>query len=265
MIEKYYKTKEKNIDEISIILNRKKRSIQERIKKLSLHIRPCKKWEKEEIEFLIENYPMEGADYCAIYLNRSKDSVWQKVNELSISYISKTHKLDKYKKDIIRDYEDGLKIKDIAQKYTAKDYIILEALKKWNIDMIGLKNKHIKSKSINWSGYKDITGTYWGSVKKSAKERNLEFNISIYYIWNLFLSQNEKCSLSGIPIYFNQNSQEFKTSQTASLDRIDSSKGYIEGNVQWVHKEINFMKRNLHDNEFIELCRKVVETRIGKL
>jgi hypothetical protein len=44
---------------------------------------------------------------------------------------------------------------------------------------------------------------------------------------------------------------------TASLDRIDSSKGYVEGNVQWVHKRINIMKNDLSDSEFIEWCRVV--------
>ena len=44
---------------------------------------------------------------------------------------------------------------------------------------------------------------------------------------------------------------------TASLDRIDSSKGYIKGNVQWVHKEFNKMKLDLLDKEFIDICKLV--------
>jgi hypothetical protein len=45
----------------------------------------------------------------------------------------------------------------------------------------------------------------------------------------------------------------------ASLDRIDSSKGYIDGNVQWVHKEVNEMKMQATQNEFIEYCNLVAE------
>jgi hypothetical protein len=44
---------------------------------------------------------------------------------------------------------------------------------------------------------------------------------------------------------------------TASLDRIDSSKGYIEGNLQWVHKDVNIMKMDLSQVEFIDYCVKV--------
>ena len=41
---------------------------------------------------------------------------------------------------------------------------------------------------------------------------------------------------------------------TASLDRIDSSKGYVKGNIQWVHIAINFMKHSLPEEEFVRWC-----------
>jgi hypothetical protein len=43
----------------------------------------------------------------------------------------------------------------------------------------------------------------------------------------------------------------------ASLDRIDSSIGYVEGNVAWVYKPINIMKQTLNSAEFIDLCKKI--------
>lgn len=46
-------------------------------------------------------------------------------------------------------------------------------------------------------------------------------------------------------------------SNMKSKDRIDSNKGYVEGNVQWVCKEINFMKHALSESRFIELCKLV--------
>jgi hypothetical protein len=41
---------------------------------------------------------------------------------------------------------------------------------------------------------------------------------------------------------------------TASLDRIDSSRGYIEGNVQWVHKMANMCKQHYSQKRFIDMC-----------
>ena len=71
-----------------------------------------------------------------------------------------------------------------------------------------------------------------------------------------FIEQNRMFALTGIPIYF-QARKDLRNA-TASLDRIDSSKGYIEGNVQWVHKKINYMKQQFNQTEFIEWCKKVV-------
>jgi hypothetical protein len=42
-------------------------------------------------------------------------------------------------------------------------------------------------------------------------------------------------------------------------DRIDSSKGYVVGNIQWVHKHINKMKNKYPQDHFIEMCRLVAE------
>ena len=119
------------------------------------------------------------------------------------------------------------------------------------------------------SGYNEISGEYWTRVKNGSKRRsrNVDFNISIEYAWDLFLKQDRKCALSGIDIYFKFSNYISKTNdrQTASLDRIDSSKGYIEGNVQWVHKDINNMKQALTQQEFINWCKLVtINSKIGK-
>ena len=71
------------------------------------------------------------------------------------------------------------------------------------------------------------------------------------------MAQRFRCSLSGLPIRLPTDT--YDKASTASLDRIDSSKGYIPGNVQWVHKKINMMKNRLPDSEFIALCAAVVK------
>ncbi len=46
-----------------------------------------------------------------------------------------------------------------------------------------------------------------------------------------------------------------------SLDRIDNLKGYIEGNVQWVHKRVNVMRNVLSIEEFLSWCEKITAHR----
>ena len=44
----------------------------------------------------------------------------------------------------------------------------------------------------------------------------------------------------------------------SSLDRIDSNKPYIEGNVQWVTVQANRSKHTLSMQELYEFCQKVL-------
>lgn len=97
---------------------------------------------------------------------------------------------------------------------------------------------------------------FFKDIKRSAKRRNKEFSLTLEYISGLFEQQQQRCALSGLEIDFGR-ARSAKT--TASLDRIDSSLGYVEGNVQWVHKDINMMKKNLPDEYFILLCSYVCD------
>ena len=117
----------------------------------------------------------------------------------------------------------------------------------------GCLREQNRRNSKNWKGYGEIPNTYWKSIIRGAKERNIEFNLTIEYIWKLFLKQNRKCKLSHIDLFFGVLRKGF----TASLDRIDSDKGYVEGNVQWIHKDVNRMKLNLKQDYFIEICKKI--------
>ena len=111
-------------------------------------------------------------------------------------------------------------------------------------------------KSLNRGGCGEIYATHWNTIKKNAKQRNLEFNITVEYAWNIFLNQNRKCALTGELLMF--STRCWSRNATASLDRIDSTKGYIDGNVQWVHKNINMMKQQYSTKLFFDWCKKVV-------
>lgn len=101
-----------------------------------------------------------------------------------------------------------------------------------------------------------FTNSYFNKIIDRAKKMNFEIDIDSNYLYDLFLKQNKKCKLSGEDIDF-RKSWEKGTIQTASLDRINNNKGYIKGNVQFVHKDVNFMKGKLTEERFIELCNKI--------
>lgn len=99
---------------------------------------------------------------------------------------------------------------------------------------------------------------YYSIVEESALRRNLTFTITKAYISDLFEVQGGKCALSGLPIHLASSYKNFRDGGcTASLDRIDSLRGYEKGNVQWVHKYVNLMKVNLLQSSFLGLCALV--------
>lgn len=108
--------------------------------------------------------------------------------------------------------------------------------------------------SSHWTGCGDISGSFFSKVKGHAKRRKIHFDIEVSFLWELFLKQNKKCALTDLPLCFSLTNLDV---QNASLDRINSSVGYIDGNVQWVHKDINFMKQQFEQEHFISFCKLV--------
>ena len=51
-----------------------------------------------------------------------------------------------------------------------------------------------------------------------------------------------------------KNSKEIPEN-SASLDRIDSDDYYHKNNIQWIHKDIQCMKWNKSEEEFIKWCK----------
>lgn len=121
----------------------------------------------------------------------------------------------------------------------------------------------VGNKSNRWKGCGEIGNSVFNNIRKGAEKRNLIFSVSIEYLWNLFLKQNRKCALTGIELYFEKYNVADKEKNfrgnTASLDRINSDFGYVEGNVHWVHKDINQMKWDYDYLYFVKLCELITK------
>lgn len=106
------------------------------------------------------------------------------------------------------------------------------------------------------TGYKDLSSSRWRRIKEQAFSRGIEFDVTQEYIWSIFEQQKRKCKFTGVDITFHCDSNK-PNEQTASIDRIDSNIGYIEGNIQIIHKSINLMKSFLEEKEFLSWCNLI--------
>lgn len=111
-------------------------------------------------------------------------------------------------------------------------------------------------------GVGKLTRTFYGYFKSVARRRGIPFEVTIEELEALFTAQGEKCALTGIPLAFPIGTGyggSLTDEHSPSLDRVDSTKPYVLGNVQWVHKVVNIMKNSLGQDQFIGLCHKVAE------
>lgn len=132
------------------------------------------------------------------------------------------------------------------QAYTRKDHAKQSTLSDWQC-----KPCVSKAKSFVNNQKVDPKTRLYKKFKRGAKGRGLDFNLTED---DMFSNFTGKCALSGVDLDIGYNGN-------ASLDRIDSKLGYVKENVQWVDAKVNLAKRNMSDEEFIEMCKNVALTR----
>lgn len=98
---------------------------------------------------------------------------------------------------------------------------------------------------------KTIPTIWWYKTIRQAECRGWKWEVTEEEAHEILERQGFCCALSGLPLLFKP--------QTASLDRIDSTKHYFPENIQWVHKHINMMKFRYAQDYFIEMCSLVAK------
>ena len=87
-----------------------------------------------------------------------------------------------------------------------------------------------------------------------AKGRTKEFSINTSNLLDLLIKQDGRCAYTKLPLLATAN--QFNT---VSLDRVDSSKGYVVGNIQLVCSAINKMKQEYTEEMFLLFCLLVTQ------
>jgi len=123
-------------------------------------------------------------------------------------------------------------------------------------------NKYPKRRDTS-PHYTNKIHSSWISVTKQnlkrGKNRILKLEIDSKDLKNLYDSQNGKCKYTKIPL----NTLNIpKHESNASIDRIDSKKGYTADNIQWVYKPLNIMKNRFSEEEFLFVCEQVYKNFI---
>lgn len=109
-----------------------------------------------------------------------------------------------------------------------------------------------------------VAFSYVKRVRKRAKHSGFDGSVvngsasNMAYLDSL---AQPHCGLSGRILVYHANKRD--RDANASLDRIDSSIGYIQGNVRWLDKDVNKMKLDMSDDEFLSFVRDIANHSLG--
>lgn len=95
--------------------------------------------------------------------------------------------------------------------------------------------------------------TLYNRLKTSAKKRNIEFSLRVADLYDL--SFPITCPVLGIPLKFNRGMPQ---DDSYSIDRLDSSKGYIADNIRVISYRANRLKSDATSTEISQLADYVI-------
>lgn len=99
---------------------------------------------------------------------------------------------------------------------------------------------------------------YIKNVIKNSKKRNQKYDVDLEYLSVVWKSQNGICPFTKQKLELRTHSNKEKASPySASLDRIDNTKGYIRDNIRFVALIFNYARNTFSDEQVLQFCRQV--------
>jgi hypothetical protein len=121
--------------------------------------------------------------------------------------------------------------------------------------------QNIPKESIVWEHLKGINrrDKYTGFREhiRRIHNRHKKIELTLDDLLEQWNKQNGKCIYSGVTLTNPISTRNYYNNPicTASLDRVDSSKGYTKDNIQFISYSMNYMKNNMTHEQTIDLCK----------
>lgn len=90
------------------------------------------------------------------------------------------------------------------------------------------------------------------NAKRGGSRRGKPIQISVDYLVTLWDRQEQRCAISGMSM-----DRRMRSLRCCSIDRIDNSEGYVDGNVQLVCRWVNWAKNNHSNMEIISIINEL--------
>jgi len=97
---------------------------------------------------------------------------------------------------------------------------------------------------------------------RNVKKRDKDVSISLEDLKDIWDRQDGICPYLKIKLILSGYSKiEKNPIYSASIDRIDSAKGYTKDNIQWVSRSMNLMKNTMTSEQVFEILKLIKENK----
>jgi hypothetical protein len=132
----------------------------------------------------------------------------------------------------------------------------------------GMQEGAIKNISKNWGKNNHFLkrGGYFGDEltpfrphMRRVRRRDKKYDLTLEDLKMQWEVQDGRCVYTKVPLIL---TDPYETAgknpiYLASLDRIDSTFGYVKGNIQWVSVTMNYAKNNMTHEQTLEFCEVI--------
>jgi len=219
----------------------KDKSIEQMIQTIKFYRPP---WNKEKVEYLLRWWPHWGAKVISQHLELSVQQVKSKKDRFKIKLLPRNKRICLECRTNTQ-YENG-------RSLYCHDCILLKR-EKWRRSH-GVNPQTIYKDDEKWIA----TLTGGRRTRKPHLIKDGDKSITVKFMIDLWNKQNGMCYYSGakmVPPIKGKGRNWY----TASIDRLSSEKGYVEGNVSWCCWFYNNAKSNMPERDFINMCIKLVK------
>ena len=98
-------------------------------------------------------------------------------------------------------------------------------------------------------------------ARANNRDNAKSINVNLDQLWEIGEKQDWKCAYTGTPLEFSRGGDFGNNTNpnSCTIDRINSSIGYWESNVQLITWQVNCAKNAMTHEQFLELCKLVTK------